>query len=76
MVNSQWSNRYSARFGVVALLAFGIVVLAASPVFSQSIRWFPEINPTGNDSGALAWDISADGQVIVGSISTSGGFRP
>ncbi|MCX7993791.1 MAG: hypothetical protein N2651_09005 [Fimbriimonadales bacterium] len=62
----------SLRYGVASVMVSGLVGL----VSAQSIRWFPELNPSGSDSGSLAWDISADGQVVVGSISTSGGFRP
>ncbi|MCS7208619.1 MAG: hypothetical protein NZ874_03520 [Fimbriimonadales bacterium] len=72
----RWSNQFRVRSGVAPLLVSGLVVLTALPAFSQSIRWFPEINPTSNDSGSLAWDVSADGQVIVGSIRVSDGFRP
>lgn len=64
------------RAGVVAFAFCALVGLVSTPAFAQSIRWFPELNPSGGDSGSLAWDISADGQVIVGSIATNSGFRP
>ncbi|MDW8106249.1 MAG: hypothetical protein RMK45_02095 [Armatimonadota bacterium] len=53
-----------------------LIALASVPVSAQSIRWFPEINSNNPSSGSLAWDISADGQVIVGTLRTSAGFRP